>query len=145
MTLIVKFPSSKFLKYLLYIAYKKKRAFSITESIRFLGMYLACYLTGKLHLDNLVKEMNLIAFTLRKLWLIINVKMLWMVYLAHFHSLISYGIIFWRSSSSVRNVLIMKKTAIRIMLSLGPRSSCICTESFKQLDILTFPYLYIYA
>ena len=68
-----------------------------------------------------------------------------MVYLAHFHSLISYGIIFWRSPSSVRNVLIIKKTAIRIMLSLGLRSSCTCREGFKQLDILTFPCLYIYA
>ena len=128
--------------YPLYTPYKNQ-ALSITENISFFVMHLDCHLTWKLYLDNLVKELNLISFMLRKLLPIINVNMLWMVYLAHFHSLISYGIIFWSSSSSMRNVLIIKKRAIRIKLSLGPRSSC--REGFKQLDILTVPCLYIYA
>ena len=66
-----------------------------------------------------------------------------MVYFAHFYSQISYRIIFWGSSSSVRNVFIIQKRAIRVMLTLGPRSSC--REGLKKLDILTFPCLYIYA
>jgi hypothetical protein len=66
-----------------------------------------------------------------------------MVYFAHFHSQISYGVIFWGSSSSMRNVFIIQKRAIRIILRLGPRSSC--REGFKKLDILTVPCLYIYA
>jgi hypothetical protein len=66
-----------------------------------------------------------------------------MLFFAHFHSQISYGIIFWGSSVSLRNVFIIKKGAIRIMLRLGPRSSC--RECFKKLDILAVPCLYIYA
>jgi len=66
-----------------------------------------------------------------------------MVYFAHFYSHISYGIVFWGSSSSMRNVFIIQKRAIRIMLRLGPRSSCI--EGFKKLDVLTVLFLYIYA
>jgi hypothetical protein len=62
---------------------------------------------------------------------------------AHFHSHISYGIIFWGSSSSMKNVFAVQKRAIRIMLRLGPRSSC--REGFKKLDILTVLCLYIYA
>jgi len=34
--------------------------------------------------------------------------MLHMAYFAHFYSQISYGIIFWGSSSSVRNVFIIQ-------------------------------------
>jgi len=43
----------------------------------------------------------------------------------------------------MRNVFIIQKRAIRIMLRLGPRSSC--REGFKKLDILRVPCLYIYA
>ena len=72
-----------------------------------------------------------------------NVKMLHVVYFAHVHSQISYGIIFWGSSSSMRNVFIIQKRAVRIMLRMGPRSSY--REGFKKLDILRVPCLYIYA
>jgi hypothetical protein len=71
------------------------------------------------------------------------VKMLRIVYFEHCHSQISYRIIFWGSSSSMRNVFIIQKRAIRIMLRLGPRSSC--CEGFKRLEILTVPCLYIYV
>ena len=46
---------------------------------------------------------------LRKLLTIVNVKMLRMVYFAHFYSQISYNIIFWGSSSALRNVFIIQK------------------------------------
>jgi len=45
---------------------------------------------------------------LRKLLLIVNVKILYMVYFAHFYSQITHDIIFWGSSSSMRNVFIMQ-------------------------------------
>ena len=79
---------------------------------------------------------------LRKLLPIVNVKVLRVVYLAHFYSHISYGIVFWGSSSSMRNVLYQKR-AVRIMLRLGPRSSC--REGLKKLDVLAFSSLYIYV
>ena len=69
--------------------------------------------------------------------------MLRVVYFAHFYSQIGYGIIFWGSSSSMRNVFIIIKIAIRIILKLGPRSSF--RVSLKKLDILTVPCLYVYT
>jgi len=77
----------------------------------------------------------LIYFMLRKLLTIVNVKVLRVICFAHFYSHISNGIVFWGSSSSMRNVFIIQKRAIRIMLRLGPRSSC--REGFKKLDILS--------
>ena len=41
------------------------------------------------------------------------------------------------------NVFLIQKVIIRIMLRLGPSSSC--RDSFKVLDILTLPSLYIFA
>jgi len=74
---------------------------------------------------------------LRKLLPIVKVKMLCTVYFPHFYSKISYDIILWGSSSSMRNVFMIQKRAIRITLRQGPRISC--REGFKKLDILTVP------
>lgn len=64
-----------------------------------------------------------------------------MVYFAHIYSQISF---FWvGSSSSMTNVFIIQKAAIRIMLRLGPSTSC--REGFKKQDILTLPCLYVFA
>ena len=106
-------------------------------------MHLDCNLTWKSYLDNLIKKLSSICFMLRKLLPILNVKMVRMVYCAHFYSQISYGITFWGSSLSIRNVFIIQKRAIRILLRLGPKSSC--REGFKKLDTLTVPCLHIYA
>jgi len=106
-------------------------------------MHLNCILTWKSHIENLIKKLISFCFMLRKLLPIVNVKVIRMVYLAHFYSHISYGIVFWGSSSSLRNVFILQKRTVRIMLRLGPRSSS--REGFEKLDILKFPCLYIYA
>jgi len=141
---IVKFASSKLLIYPLHTAYNNRAlTTSITENIKFLGMHLDCNLTWKSHIDNLFKKLSSICFMLRKLLPTLFIKMLQMVYFAHFYTQIIYGIIFWGSSSSVRNVFIIPKKAIRIMHRLGPRSYC--RDGFKKLDILTVPCLYIYA
>ena len=96
-----------------------------------------------MHRDNLFKKFSSFCYMLRKLLPIGNVKMLQMVYFEHFYSQISCGTIFWGSSSSMRNVFVIKKRQIWIMLRLGPRSSC--REGVKKLDMLTVPCLYIYA
>ena len=46
-------------------------------------------------------------------------------------------------SSSMKNVFMIQKRAIRIMLRLGTRSSC--REGLKKLGILRIPCLHIYA
>ena len=141
-THIIKFTSSKLLTYPLKIAYNN-RALTVTENIKFLGMLLDCNLTWKSHIDDLIKKFSLICIMLRKLLPPVNVKMLLVVYFAHSYSQISYDIIFWSSSSSMRNVFIIKKRAIRIVLRLGPRSSC--RGGLKKLDTLTVPCLCIYT
>ena len=80
---------------------------------------------------------------LRKLLHIVNLKMLHMFYIAHFCSQINYGTILGSSSSSMSNDFVIQERTVRIMLRLGPRSSC--TEGFKKLDIITVPCLYIFA
>jgi len=126
----------------LHIAYNN-RALTVPENITLLDMHLDCNLTWKSHIDDLIKKMSSMCFRVEKLLPIVNIKMLRMVYFANFNAQISYDIIFWGSSSSIRNVFIIQKREIRIMLRMGPRSSC--REGFKKLDIVRVPCLYIYA
>ena len=80
--------------------------------------------------------MSSICFMLRNLLPIVRV--LRMVYFAHFCSHISYGIVFWGLSSSMRNVFIIQKRAIRVQGVLVDRVP-------KKLDIFIVSCLYIYA
>ena len=80
---------------------------------------------------------------MRKLSNFLNIVTLRIVYFAYFQSLVNYGIIFWGSSSTMHNVFLMQNRIIRIVLGLGPRSSC--RGVFRKLDVLTVPSLYIYA
>ena len=112
-THIIKFASSRLLDYPLNIAYNI-RALTVTENIKFSRMHLYCNLTWKSHIENLIKKLISICFMLRKLLPIVKVKMLCMVHFAPFYSKISYDIIFWGSSSSMRNVFIIQKEELEL-------------------------------
>jgi hypothetical protein len=71
----------------------------------------------------------------------VNVKVLQMVYFAHFYSQISYGIIFWGSSTPMRYVFIIQKQQlglyyhiIRVQGVLAERVS----ESWIYLQFLVY-------
>ncbi|XP_044744908.1 uncharacterized protein LOC123306816 [Coccinella septempunctata] len=60
-----------------------------------------------------------------------------LTYIANFHSVASYAILFWGSSSEAQRVLLLQKRAIRALFGLGPRDSC--REAFRAWGILTVP------
>jgi hypothetical protein len=57
-----------------------------------------------------------------------------MVYCSYFHSIMSYGIIFWRNSGHRNLIFRLRKKAVRIMMGLRGRESC--RKHFKELNIL---------
>jgi hypothetical protein len=97
----VNFTSSQFLTYPLNILYHNP-ALTVPANIKFFGMHLDRNVTWKSHIDNLIKKLNSICFILRKFLHILKLKVLRMAYFAHFYSHISYGIVFWSSSSSMK-------------------------------------------
>ena len=63
------------------------------------------------------------------------------VYHSYFHSLLSYGIIFWGNSSYGLHIFRLQKKAVRIIMGLRPRDSC--RKPFKHLRILPLQSQYI--
>jgi len=63
------------------------------------------------------------------------------VYFSYFHSVMSYGIIFWGDSHLSTIVFKLQKRIIRIITNKGKSYSC--RQLFKTLQILTVPSQYI--
>jgi hypothetical protein len=47
-----------------------------------------------------------------------------LVYFTYFHSIMSYGIIFWENSTDSKKVFYIRKKSIRIMAGTKRRASC---------------------
>ena len=74
-------------------------------------------------------------YALRNIKHIVPIDALRVIYFTHIHSIISYGIIFWGSSSYANKVFILQKKIIRILTNTRPRDSC--REAFKSMEIMT--------
>jgi hypothetical protein len=74
---------------------------------------------------------------------IMPIETLKVVYYSYFHSLLTYGIIFWGNSSYSLQIFRIQKRVIRIMNGLRPRDSC--TDTFRVLRILPLHSQYIFS
>ena len=80
----------------------------------------------------LLMKLSSTCFLMRRLYYILNTDSLKLVYFAHFHSIVKYGIIFWGNQRDVNKLFILQKMVLRIMLGLGYRSWRVW---FKQLEL----------
>ena len=55
-----------------------------------------------------------------------------LIYFSYFHSIISYGIIFWSNSLPSKFLFRIQKRTIRVITNSGIRESC--RELFKKLQ-----------
>ena len=67
------------------------------------------------------------------------------MYFGYFLSVLSYGILFWGTTSiqSLTRVFRLQKKAVRIVCGLGHRASC--REVFPSEGLLTVPSLFIFS
>ena len=70
-------------------------------------------------------------YVLRNLIHIVPQTTLRIIYYAHIHSILSYGIIFWGNFTNVNKLFILQKRIVRIISNIGPRDSC--RQAFKKL------------
>ena len=82
-------------------------------------------------------------YVLRNLTHIVPQTTLRIIYYAHVHSILSYGIIFWGNSTNINKLFILQKRIVRIISNIGPRDSC--RQAFKKLKIMTLHSQYIFS
>jgi len=113
------------------------------SAIKFLGLTIDDTLSCKQHIQHVLNKMCTACYALRNVKHIVPIDKLTVIYFAHIHSIISYGIIFWGSSSHANKVFILQNKIIRIITNTRPRDSC--REVFKSMEIMTLYSQYIYS
>jgi hypothetical protein len=66
-----------------------------------------------------------------------------MIYHSLFHSVLTYGIVFWGTSPSTNKLFKLQKRVIRKMTGQGVRTSC--SDLFKEMEILPLKSQYIFS
>jgi hypothetical protein len=65
------------------------------------------------------------------------------IYYSLFHTILSYGIIFWGQSTNSKKLFMLQKRVVHLMTGHGNRSSC--RDLFRQLEILPLKSHYIFS
>jgi hypothetical protein len=95
------------------------------------------------HIYYIINKLSVACYAIRKIKYTVTIETLRLIYFAHVHSIISYGIMFWGSASLAQKVFVMQKRIIRVITNMRPRDSC--REIFKRMKIMTLYSQYIYA
>jgi hypothetical protein len=114
-----------------------------TNFVKFLVITVYNAFSWKQHIDTVTSKLNKACYMIRRSKLYLPNDALKMVYYAFFHSVMSYGLIFWGNSTHSKCVFKLQIRAIRI--EMGARNSVSCREFFKLLKILMLSAQYIYS
>jgi hypothetical protein len=116
---------------------------STVTQTNFLGLIIDDTLTWKQQTDQLIKRMSSVSYALRQVKYSLPIETLKMIYLAHVHTIMSYGVIFWGNSSCAKKVFKLQEKIIRIITNTRPRDSC--REIFRNIQIMTLYSQNIYS
>jgi hypothetical protein len=114
---------------------------SNTSNTKFLGLVITNSLSWKDHITQLIPILSKACYVLRCIRPFMSQDALISVYYSYFHSLITYGIIFWGNSSYSSHIFQLQKKAVRIITGSRLRDSC--RELFKHLRILPLQSHYV--
>ena len=108
---------------------------------KFLGLTLDNTLSWKTHIDTIIPKLSSASFAMRAVKPFLSQDSLRMVYYSYFHSIMTYGLIFWGNSHYSNIIFRLQKRIIRIVVGIRGRDSC--REHFKKLKILPLQSQYI--
>jgi hypothetical protein len=113
------------------------------NDLNFLGLNINNNLCWKTHIDKILPKLSSACFAMRAVKQFMSPQMLKAIYYSHFHSIISYSVIFWGHIAPSTRVFRSQKRIIRF--TSGSRSKDSCIKLFTSLEILPLPSLCIYS
>jgi hypothetical protein len=99
------------------IMYKDKKLTTV-DSIKFLGLTLDNSLSWKKYTEAIVPKLSAATFAMRVVQLFLSLDSLKLIYYSYFHSILSYGIIFWGNTPHRNVIFKMQKKIVRIMMGI---------------------------
>jgi hypothetical protein len=105
------------------IIYKGKKLTTV-DSIKFLGLTLDSSLSWEKHVKAIVSKLSAATYAMRIVQSFMFLDSLQLIYYSYFHSLLTYGIIFWGKTHHSNAIFKMQKRIIRIMVGIRNRDFC---------------------
>jgi hypothetical protein len=90
-----------------------QRNISIAKETKFFGLIVDDTLSWSPHIYYIIKELSMACYAIRNIKYTMTAETLMLIYLAHVHSVISYGIMFWGGASQTQKVFVMQKRILR--------------------------------
>jgi hypothetical protein len=126
-----------------FIINYNNKSFNSIFCTKFLGIMVDGALPWKNHTEMLMKKLSKACYTIRNMKHYMSISALKVIYNSLFHSITSYGIIFWGNSSYSHATFLLQKKAIRSLLGYGNTVSC--RNIFKELSILFLASQYLFS
>jgi len=104
----------------LTMSYKDKCIEEVVN-LKFLGIQIDNHLKWRNYIDQIHHKLSVACYMVRQMYHNDN---LISIYFAYFHSVASYGIIFWVNSSYSTKIFTLQNKIISIMMGAHPRNSC---------------------
>ncbi|KAL1447184.1 hypothetical protein WDU94_005572 [Cyamophila willieti] len=108
---------------------------SPSQEIKFLGIILDDSLKWQSHCEALKSRLSSAIFAIHSIRKNVDSKPALLSYFAYFHSLLSYGIVYWGFSSYASPIFLLQKRALRAVYGL--RRDVSCRDLFQQNKVLT--------
>jgi hypothetical protein len=95
------------------------------------------------HIEEIKKKLSSACYMIRNMKPIMSIITLKNVYYSYFHSIMTYGLIYWGHLPHADKIFKMQKRVIRFMKGCGYTESC--REFFKEIKILPLKSQYVYS
>lgn len=76
----------------------------------------------KNHTGHIWPKLSCACYTIKCVYHSSNIETMKMIYYAHFHSDMKYGIVFWGNPMDIKRVFQLQKKTMRIMMGINHRS-----------------------
>jgi hypothetical protein len=110
-------------------------------SVKLLGLSIDSKMNWNDHIQETCKKLSRVIYLLRKLKNLVSPDYMKLAYFGLFHCHLNYGLVLWGHASGSKRILLLQKSAVRIITSSGFRDHC--QPLFRQLGILTIYGQYI--
>jgi len=94
------------------------------KNTKFLGLNVDSSLSWKDHIEQMIYKLGRACYAIKYVKYFVSQETLRTIYFSYFHSILSYGIIFWDNSAYNSIIFKIKKTVIRIIKNARNGDSC---------------------